>query len=245
MKKYIEGRAYDTETAVKIGSHSETIDGSDYRSYKESLFRKVTGEYFLAGEGGSLSPYGKIRGREMCSGRKIIPLNDEEAKYWIKKYLGLDISAYEKPDIGVVDHQGNQYATITEMCQAYDIAPMTFKKRLDFGWDLEAALTIPVKHLSRYHVMDHEGNAFHNIDEMCNYWCINRKLYNERVNEGWSSERALTTPPNYRRRAIKDPISGIEYESFRALCRHHKKCNTTIIARMKKGMSLEEALTRP
>ena len=41
----------------------------------------------------------------------------------------------------IIDHLGNEYSSITEMCDAYDISRCTYLKRLKRGWTQEAALT--------------------------------------------------------------------------------------------------------
>lgn len=52
MKKIINYKKYDTETATEIGAWSQGIAGT-FEYVHESLFRKNNGEYFLHGEGGA------------------------------------------------------------------------------------------------------------------------------------------------------------------------------------------------
>jgi len=54
MKKIINGKRYDTETAQLIGSASYS-NRTDFRFWSEELYRKKTGEFFLYGEGGPAS----------------------------------------------------------------------------------------------------------------------------------------------------------------------------------------------
>lgn len=91
MKKYINGKKYDTETAREVGSASH---GSrrDYGWYQETLYRKKTGEYFLHGEGNAASPY-KERNEAMHMwgpGSAIRPLTFDEARAWAEEYLEAD-----------------------------------------------------------------------------------------------------------------------------------------------------------
>ena len=51
MKKIINGRKYDTETAKHIGSRSEGQPGN-FEYFTEDLYLKKTGEFFLLGDGG-------------------------------------------------------------------------------------------------------------------------------------------------------------------------------------------------
>lgn len=43
------------------------------------------------------------------------------------------------------DHLGNEFGSMTEMCNFWKIAHSTFFHRLDKGWTIEKALTTPVK----------------------------------------------------------------------------------------------------
>lgn len=64
MKKIINGRKYDTETAKEIGYWSNGYPCSDFNHCEETLYLKKTGEYFLYGEGGALTEYA----RSVCGG---------------------------------------------------------------------------------------------------------------------------------------------------------------------------------
>lgn len=57
MKKIINGRKYDTDTACCVGTIYKGRNKRDYCYYEESLFQKKTGEFFLYGEGGPSSKY--------------------------------------------------------------------------------------------------------------------------------------------------------------------------------------------
>ena len=56
MKKIINGKMYNTETARKRGEY-EYSNRRDFNYVSEELFRKRTGEFFTAGEGGAASKY--------------------------------------------------------------------------------------------------------------------------------------------------------------------------------------------
>lgn len=62
MKKIIDGKKYNTETAQKMGGHDNG-----------TLYRKKTGEFFLHGEG-----------------EQIIPQAEKEAEEWAKAHLKID-----------------------------------------------------------------------------------------------------------------------------------------------------------
>ena len=84
MKQIINNRKYDTGTAEFI---SETTAGSsihDFHYIEESLYRKKTGEFFTAGEGGAATKYSVDTGNGCVGGHRIIPLTEQEARTWIE-----------------------------------------------------------------------------------------------------------------------------------------------------------------
>lgn len=90
MKKIINGKVYDTETAKDLASWDNGIYG-DLDSISETLYRKRTGEFFLFGEGGARSKYAKsVMNNTWSGGCKIIPLTWEAAKEWAETHLCAD-----------------------------------------------------------------------------------------------------------------------------------------------------------
>lgn len=81
MKKIIHRKKYDTTTATEIGSFCNVFDRSNFVWFEETLYRKKTGEFFLMGQGGPLSPYDNA---------EIKPLTLEEAKDWAELHLDAD-----------------------------------------------------------------------------------------------------------------------------------------------------------
>jgi len=94
MKKIINGKKYDTETAQLIGGAGYS-ERRDLYYWREVLYRKKTGEFFLYGEGGPNSKYSRKIGQCTWSGgEQIIPLTLDEAQEWAEKYL--DAEKYEE-----------------------------------------------------------------------------------------------------------------------------------------------------
>lgn len=89
MKKIINGKVYDTETAKELASWSDGMSFRDFSHMKETLFRKKTGEFFLYGQGGPMTKYAVSAGQNSWSGgSKIIPLTWESAREWAEEHLG-------------------------------------------------------------------------------------------------------------------------------------------------------------
>ena len=100
MKKIINGRRYDTDSAKEMADYSYSTRG-DFQHYVETLYRKSTGEYFLHGIGGPASRYAEAVGLNSWSGgERIMPMTLEEAQDWAEKHL--DGDEYEKI-FGAVD----------------------------------------------------------------------------------------------------------------------------------------------
>lgn len=93
MKKIINGKLYNTDTARQIGSWDSNITDRLYW-VNETLYQKQRGEFFLHGEGGPGSKYAEPSGQgSWSSGEKIIPLSYDAAQAWAKEYL--DANAYQ------------------------------------------------------------------------------------------------------------------------------------------------------
>lgn len=91
MKKIINGKLYNTETAQEVGCWSNTGNTRDFSYVSEGLYRKKTGEFFLYGEGGPMSQYSRsIGNNEWSGGEEIIPLTWEAARKWAEEKLSAD-----------------------------------------------------------------------------------------------------------------------------------------------------------
>jgi len=94
MMKVINGKKYDTETAEFCAEYWNGLSTRDFEYYKEELYRKRTGEYFLCGYGGGNSKYGEWHGNSGGPGDKIIPMSLLEAQKWGEE--NLDGEEYEE-----------------------------------------------------------------------------------------------------------------------------------------------------
>lgn len=107
MKKIINGKVYDTETAQVLGSWSNMSDRS-FERIDETLYRKRTGEFFLHGEGGPASRYAvQIEQTSWRGGEKITPLSWGDARSWVESHLNPE--DYERI-FGPVSEDGSRVA---------------------------------------------------------------------------------------------------------------------------------------
>lgn len=88
MKKIINNKVYDTDTARAVGSWANMEDAGDLAYLEETLYRKKTGEFFLRGEGGPATRYARATGsNEWSGGARIMPLTYDDARAWAEEHL--------------------------------------------------------------------------------------------------------------------------------------------------------------
>lgn len=98
MKKVINGKMYNTDTAKMVGRVSK---GESFNYFIEELYQKKTNEFFIYGEGGAMTKYAESCGNNnWCGGCKITPVTEQEAKEWAEEYLNGDeyIEIFGEPE---------------------------------------------------------------------------------------------------------------------------------------------------
>lgn len=85
MKKVIDGKTYNTETAEFLASWWNGCSTTDFGYCSENLYRTKKGTYFIEGVGGALSKYARSCGHNSrCGGEDITPLSEFEAREWVE-----------------------------------------------------------------------------------------------------------------------------------------------------------------
>ena len=134
--------------------------------------------------------------KEILDQLKNLNINPNLYRYRIKKGMSHEeaLKQPRKRKITTVDHLGNHYKSLKEMCQYYNINPSVLNKRLNRKWTIEKALTTPTtkKNGKPKIVNDHEGNQYNSIKDMAKSYNINTKTLYARIQSGWSIEKALT-----------------------------------------------------
>lgn len=141
MKKIINSKLYNTDTAKEIGYYTW---GSGFDKVEETLYLKRTGEFFLHGAGGARSKYGGYDGNSWYWGQDIIPLSADDAREWAEKHCDPDV--YQKyfeisdddPDAAYVIKSLRKSTGLTqlEFCDRYGIPRRTLQ-------DWENGLRVP------------------------------------------------------------------------------------------------------
>ena len=100
MKKIINGKMYNTETATEVYSWSNGRGWSDFRCEHDKLYRKKTGEFFLWGEGGPMTRWAESDGDGLTAGSGIIPFTVDEAKEFLERHDATDeyIALFGEPE---------------------------------------------------------------------------------------------------------------------------------------------------
>ncbi len=86
MKKIVNGKRYNTDTATEIASVWNGCSRSDFKFLLETLYETDSGTWFLAAEGGAMTKYAKVLegGRARSGNKDILPLTPPEAKAWLE-----------------------------------------------------------------------------------------------------------------------------------------------------------------
>lgn len=136
------------------------------------------------------------------------------------------------------DHTGRTFSSVKDMCEAWGIATSVYSTRSKKGWSTEETLT------GKRPCTDHTGREFPSQKAMCEAWGIARPTYLQRLKRGWSLEEALTG--NRTRKGHSQPCydhEGREFPSQVAMLEHWGITRAAYNSRLKRGWSLEEALT--
>jgi hypothetical protein len=86
MKKVIDGKLYNTETAHEIASDSQ--HPSDFRYRAETLYQTRKGAWFLYGQ--SVIQFSQVLGGQSFDA--IIPLTAGKALDWLEQHASADIA---------------------------------------------------------------------------------------------------------------------------------------------------------
>ncbi len=91
MKRIIDKKFYNTDTAELLHKWDNRIYGNDFRRCSEILYRTKKGVYFIAGYGGPMSKYAQSYGTTTTGGEDLIVLNESEVIEWLENHDGAEI----------------------------------------------------------------------------------------------------------------------------------------------------------
>ena len=85
MKKIINKKVYDTETAKFIAGYHNGLSKGDFKFVSEDLYVTKKGQYFLHAKGGALTIYSEGEGNSSWRIETIILLSKEEVYDWLEE----------------------------------------------------------------------------------------------------------------------------------------------------------------
>lgn len=101
MRKIINGKMYNTETANNVATYYYNTT-SDFDRFHEELYQKKTKEFFIYGSGGARSKYSyhNISDNSWCGSSDIIPISENEAKEWLcsHNFINTYIKLFGEPE---------------------------------------------------------------------------------------------------------------------------------------------------
>lgn len=101
MRRIIEGKAYDTETATKLCELPCAANPGDFAWHDSALYRSPRGQFFIAGRGGAMSLWAEPAPGGGCGGGDGIRIVDgAEARDWMER-AGCDEADFERAGLGV------------------------------------------------------------------------------------------------------------------------------------------------
>ena len=104
MIKIINGKRYNTETAIEIGEYDNGFPTSDFNFKEEKLYKtKKRGTYFLHGKGGPLTEYSQSYGDLRGAGEDIIVFTQTEAFEYAERCLN---TAEVEAEFGKIVEEG-------------------------------------------------------------------------------------------------------------------------------------------
>ncbi len=163
----------------------------------------------------------------------------------IKKILTTPIASKD----GCYDHLGNFYNSIKEMCDKYKISLTAYYRRLNLGYNLKAILTSPSKNdivngfvIIRLHSVKSDGEPLF----VCKCKkCGQKSIFSIAETENHKCQEKLyliTKGTKCQEKAVFDH-KGNKYTSEKEMCMAYKVSLKTYRSRLRRGYSLEDALT--
>ena len=118
------------------------------------------------------------------------------------------------------------------------------EERRKRGWNLERALTTPIKKLSDKICVN--GREFSSIVEAAQYFQLKPSTVRYRLAKGWKIEEAFGIENNIRRPKVNEiEFDGNTYPNISELARAYGVRPGLVRERLKYGWSLKESLVKP
>jgi group I intron endonuclease len=179
--------------------------------------------------------------------RNRADLNRLEEK-WIKKLGTLWPAGYNRAKGGsgnvkgkVIRYKGKTYLSLSHLASAFGLDSEVVRRRLVAGYDLETAVE-HTEHLFRKPCVV-EGVRYSSEKVAAEHYGLSHKKVHRRRKRGWTLRQALGLDSRKKSKTAPKGIlvQGTTYESRRAAADHYRLEYRTVLARLNKGWSVEEA----
>lgn len=104
MRKVIDGKTYNTETAAEVCDISPTgVYSGDFRYEDTRLYKSPKGTFFIAGEGGPMSRWAQPEGQNgRRGGSGLYVIDTDEARSLCERHGSVDefVAAFGEPEEG-------------------------------------------------------------------------------------------------------------------------------------------------
>ena len=90
------------------------------------------------------------------------------------------------------DHLGQTFRSIRQMCKAHGVTCDQFFYRINQGRSLAECLDPHINKPRSKAAVDHLGNEFKSISEMCRHYGVLKNTFSTRLSRGWSIKESLT-----------------------------------------------------
>lgn len=173
--------------------------------------------------------------------------------YFVKcldKGMSLDeiVSNYRNFKDGRVDHLGKEFKTEKEMAKHWGISLEVYKGRRRSGWSLEKSLTTPTRSVREpVKYRDFKGRVFSSAKSMAKEYKVSSTTLLRMLDGGKSTEEVthfLSQRVAQTRRGVtcSDHL-GNSFPTKSEMLAHWGISKSTFDGRLRRGWSLEEALT--
>ncbi len=144
-----------------------------------------------------------------------------------------------------IEYKGIKYSSIKKACEALGLPHTTIRKRIRTGWTIEKALSIPVITRDSNTTVVYNEKEYSSKKQLCNELGVNYDAVIKRMSDyGYSLEDAVTKNIKGKNERIVE-YNGKTYASISDLCKKYGIKKHIIYSRMSKGMTLEEAMSKP
>lgn len=99
MKKIVNGKLYDVDTAERIHEWDNGYQCNDAHYVSKDLYRTQKGNWFIVVFGGPLSEFGNKCGNNYHSDQYIQALDASDVVEWLEKHDGTNAILKHFPDL--------------------------------------------------------------------------------------------------------------------------------------------------